>query len=575
MADKKSDTKLKKESSEKTTEETTKKLNKKHKEKQVDKLDEKPVKEMTIKEHRKKTKQILLSCMIVALIAVVIGVIVTFLSLNQIDSADPRASLTYSNAFFIYDGGKYKLFNAEGKRVVEDDFDNQSNFVDGYAMVKKGDQYGIIREDGAMTVELGKFGNITAKGGLYFAQDGNTKEYFLITGTGKELAKGNDLEIYSPSSYGGFVAIKTDGKIKIFSFNGGLIKEFDVDDKAGEPILSSQNDYGLVHYGDKNILLDARNGQVLAEFDGSRYTFDSVSDSRKVVLLESYSEDGKYKLYINGKTYDLDEAKNYALSEQDTVIGYDNYSEVSLLDKDYKVVRKVSTYLNLKDSDNYAVENEDGNAEIYQNGEKIKDFGDDSSIAASGVLYDDFYGIEKDGKCMFYKLDGSVGINHEFKDIYSLFDKFHHAVVADEEKDYYLIDTSGNKLSEETFRSITSRDGGYEAKNSEGKYAILNQKGEKMTDNKYDSVYYRSKAEPRNIWTGRSGYNEYDIIDIEHNKVLLEKVNIDSFYANYFTVKNKDGKIDYYTYDGTLFYTSEQIKMLPEIPPLQGGFFVL
>ena len=315
---------------------------------------------------------------------------------------------------------------------------------------------------------------------------------------------------------------------------------------------------GLIRYNDKNILNDARNSQILAEFDGSRYVFDSVSDSRQVIILKSYDNDEEYKLYKDGKTYDLNETKNYSTTELDDVIGHDDYSKLALLDKDYKAARRASTHLDLKDTDNYATENEDGNVEIYQNGEIIKDFGENSSIASSGVLYDDFYGIETDGKFMFYKLDGSVGINHEYKDIFSLFDKFHHAIVADEEDAYYLIDTNGNRIGDDTYRRIALRDGGYEAKNSEGKYAILDKKGEKMTDNKYNDLYYRSKAKPRSIWTGQEGHDEYDVIDIENNKILLEKANVDDFYSNYFTVTNKDGKTDYYTYGGILFYTSEK-----------------
>ncbi len=544
MANKKSGTKSKEESAKRVAEEPDKKPS------------EKPS-GMPMKKTKNKSKLVLITCMIIAFIAVIVGIVAIVLNLNQADPSDPRASLTYSEAFFIYDSGKYKLFNAKGERVIEDDFDNQSNFVDGYALVKKDDQYGIIRDNGSIAVELGKYGNISAKSGLYLAQDGNTKEYYLITGSGRELAKGSDLEVYSPNSYSGFVAVKTDGKLKIFNYSGSLIKEYDIGENDEEAILSGSDDFGLVHYDGHNLLFDARNGQILAEFDGERHTFDSVSSSRKVILMENFKNDNEYKLYKDGKIYDLNEAENYAVTELDGVIGYDDYSELALLDKDYKVARKVSTYLDLKDADNYAVENENGNVEIYQNGEKVKDFGDNSGIAVSGVLHDDFYGIETDGKYVFYRLDGSVGINHEYKDIASLFDKFHHAVVADEEDAYYLIDTSGNKITEDTYRGIVSRDGGYEAKDSEGKYAILNQKGEKMTENKYDSLYYRSKAEPRNIWTGRSGYNEYDIIDVLNNKVLLEKANIDSFYANYFTAKNKDGKIDFYTYDGTIFYTSE------------------
>ena len=546
----------KKESNTKSKEKSAKKTNDKPAEKTVEKPSANPVDKTDEKDNSKKTKLALIICAVVAGIALIIGVIVAALCLNQTDPADPRASLTYSKSFFIYDDDKYTLWDADGKRVNEEEYSNQSNFVGGYAMVKKDNQYGIIRENGSLSIDFGKYGNITAKSGLFLAQDGNTKEYSLLTGAGNELAKGSELKVFTPNSFSGFAAVIVDNKIKVFNYEGKLVKEFDVDDKATDPVLSGQKDYGLFHYGDQNLLIDARDGRVLAEFEGPRYVFDSVSDSRKVIILENYDNDGDYKLFKNDRLYDLNEAKNYSTTALDDVIGYDNYSELALLNDEYKIEKKVSTYLELKDSKNYAVENDEGNVEIYQNGEKTKDFGEDSSISSSGVLYDDLYAIEVDGKNMFYRLDGSVAINHEYEDIYSLFDKFHHAIVADEEKAYYLINTNGDQISE-TYKRISSRDGGYELRDSDDKYAIANTNGEKITDNKYDSVYYRSNAEPHNIWTGRNDYDDYDVIDINSGKVIIEHVNIDSFYTHYFTVK-KDGKVEYYTYDGLLFYTAEK-----------------
>ena len=217
MAEKKPNTKPKKKPAKKPVEKVAEKPIEKPA-KKVEKPAEKPAETPEKKDDKKKSKLALIICAVVAAIAVIVGVVVALLYSNQTDPADPRASLSYSTSFFIHDNNKYTLWDSDGKRVTEEEYDNQSGFLSGYAMVKKDDQYGIIRENGTMSVEFGKYGNIVSKSGLYLAQDDNTKEYFLLTGSGNELAKGNDLKVYTPASLFGFAAVETDGKIKLFNY---------------------------------------------------------------------------------------------------------------------------------------------------------------------------------------------------------------------------------------------------------------------------------------------------------------------------------------------------------------------
>ena len=123
---------------------------------------------------------------------------------------------------------------------------------------------------------------------------------------------------------------------------------------------------------------------------------------------------------------------------------------------------------------------------------------------------------------------------------------------------YYLIDTMGNKVSDVVADDIDIYKGGYEAENSDGKYAILDKNGKPVTEFKYNSLYYRSTAEPRNIWTAKLEDGGSDVIDVDSGKIILENVKIDSFSENYFTVKNDDGGTDYYTYGGVKFYSKEK-----------------
>ena len=521
---------------------------------------EHPEKSKPIKRKVKKPTKGLLIGVIVAAVVILAGLLTALFLTRHQDSSDPKAKLSYSDSFFIYDNGSYTLWNKKGERLTEDAYTSKSDFIAGYAYVKKDDQVGIIREDGKMSVNFGKYGAITAAGGLYLAQDGNTKEYDLLTGAGKVVAHAADLSITSPSSTAGFAVVKNSAVYTVYNYSGQSIVSYAIKEDADEPKLSSSaKDFGLFYYDNFNIVFDVRSGKQLDAFEGQRYTFEEVSDSRALILLKSDENEPKYRLIASGKAFELNETKYYGLTDSDDIIvGYDDYDAVALLDKNYKVVKRVDAYVALKDINNYAAKNADGNVEVVVNGQVVKTFDKEPEIR-SGLLYDDFYAIKNDGKYKFYELDGSEAFGGpEYAAVWDIFDKHHHAIVADAEDEYYFINTKGERVSEGAYKRIYIEEGGYEVKNSDNHYGILNLAGEPITDTKYESTYYRSDVVDHNIWTGRNAYEDHDVIDVDHKRVLLEHVNVNSFYAHYFTVKNSDGKYDYYTYDGVKFYTSEQ-----------------
>jgi len=504
----------------------------------------------------KKSKKGLLFGLLGAVLFAVI-LIGFFLLRPSVTPDDPKAKLSYSPSFFIEDGGKYTLWNNEGKRLTADTYDYKSDFIADHACVRKGDTYAIIRDDGQLTVPFGKYGYIEARGGLFLAQDGNTRQYHLLTGAGKDLMTGSELSLTSASSSSAFALVESEQAYDLFTFSGAHLGNFQKVSDAEDPELDSGADFGLFYYNNLNLVFDVRESKVLASIADSLYEIDDVTEDRSQILLQNDSDESKYKLVTSsGLLYDLNECKNYAFTVLNYLIGYESYDEVAILNPDYTVKTRVGAYLALKDHLNYAVQNEDGNVDVVRDNHIVKTFDKDASLE-SGVLYDDLYAITNDGKTMFYNLDGSVAINHEYAAVWSLFDKFHHAAVADEEDAYYLIDTKGNRLTAGTFKRIYTEDGGYELKTADNKYAIANTNGEQLTDAKYESTYYRSSAIDHNIWTGKNSSDDYDVIDATNKKILLEHVNIGSFYANYFTVKNSDGKYAYYTYAGQLFYTSE------------------
>ena len=112
------------------------------------------------------------------------------------------------------------------------------------------------------------------------------------------------------------------------------------------------------------------------------------------------------------------------------------------------------------------------------------------------------------------------------------------------------------RVSDETVQQIKAKEGGYEFKNSDSKFAIGNKKGERITEYRYVSVSRQNTAVARNIWAGYTDERKYDVIDADNNTIILNDVQAKDFYSNYFTVEDDEEKTQYYTYEGKLFYTS-------------------
>ena len=532
------------------------------KETKEEKPAEKPVEKTTkpAEKREKKSKKGLIFGFIFGGLAIVAGVLLAiFLPKGSGDPSDPKNALNYSSAFSIQDDGKYTIWNKSGEKVSEEEYDYISSFIAGYAYARKDTQVGVIRDNGGVAIEFGRYGELTQRGGLFLAKDGNTKKNYVVTGDGRVLLEGETISLRTSYSSSAFALAETPDKIYAFNHDGKTLAEMEVKEDASSARLDSSNDFGAVYYNNRNVIFDARSGNILADFEGDRFTIDEVSNDRSKVLLENSENSNSYKLIANGRVYDLDETKYYSFTTLNDVIGYDDYSEIALLDNDFKVARKVSSYVILKDYNNFAAETDDDKVEIYRNGEVIKTFEEDAS-SLSGVMYEDYYAISNNGKWKFYTLDGNEAFGgKEWDDIDTLFDRHHHAVVAEEEGKYYLIDAGGNRIGdgETTYRRIYANKGGYEVRNTDAEYSILDKNGKPLENAKwYDSVSYRTNPVDHNIWTGKNDYSDFDVIDVDTGKVLLEHANTQTFYANYFTVKNDDNKLEYYTYEGKLFFTA-------------------
>ena len=490
--------------------------------------------------------------------AIVIIFVAVFAFRKIPDYNNPKASPLYTNAFFVYDNGKYTLWNSDGKRLTDDEYDDKSAFVGGYAYVRKGGEYALINDMGRTTVDFGHISITNNYGaGLYVAIDNNGTRHLML-GSGRILLSDEDIQLDLPSASSTFAVALCDGYYYVYNYAGVLMAQLEMVDDAVMR-YSSSDDFGLVFYNNWNLVFDNRAGKQIAMFEGDRYSIDSVSDDRSVVLLEEYDNSKDYKVISRGDLYDLNETSNYGfVRDTDVVIGYDSYDAVSLLDKNYKVEKTVSSGLAFKDNNNYAMVNDDDRVEIRYHGDTVRIFDEKSELVSGVVLYDDLYAVKSGEKYSFYHLDGSFAFG-DYQDISSLFDKHHHAIVSDDGESYYMIGSTGNRVNDFSFKRAYSYNKSYVVYDENDMRAILTENGFPVTGFDYEEAYNRSVAVDHEIWSLKRDTNNYDVIDVTASKekrFLVSGVDIYNFYANYFTVKNSNGGYDYYTYKGVLFFTA-------------------
>ena len=468
---------------------------------------------------------------------------------------DPKASPAYTQAFFIYDNNKYTLWNASGERLTEDEYDSKSTFIGGYAYVRKGGEYALISDRGKTTVECGQISEMVDDGGGLYLVKGNDGAYRVLLGDGRVLATGEELGLKTSSSATAtFAAVRVGDNYAFYNYAGVLMAQY-AGDAEDELYLSGYDDFGYAYCDGFNIVFDNRTGKELASWEGKRYSFEDVSDDRQTILLSEYEDDEDYRLIANGKLYELNEMKYYGMVRNtNIVVGYDDYEQIAFLDKDYKVTKRLGADLAIKDLDNYAVMNDDGEVEVYYRGQLAKKFSEDADLASGVLTYDDFYVIEDAGKTGIYRLDGSLAFG-EYKDVKSVYDRNHHVAVSEDGDNYYLIDSNGKRIGEKTFTKIYSYEKSYLVVDADGKRAILAPNGEMVADFIYKEAYHESTPD-HEIWSLKLDSGKSDVIDVATGQVVAREVSAGSFYNNYFTVKREDGGYDYLTYAGAVFYSS-------------------
>ncbi len=514
-----------------------------------------------------KINKIIMPIILVAVVMILAGGVFTFTkkSKNTVVTKDK----IYTSAFFLTNKeGKYALFNDDGEQLSEFIFNEAGEFFNGTARVRKDDAYGIIDSNGKMTVDFGKYKRIISSSGLY---EVSTEDYhsFLINGTGKVLYDLEDKDVINFSD--GYYSILKDTKNKTYSLlndQGKILKSFPISEKIeNDPSTNENEGYISVFYNNKNYIINEQTGKEIASFDDTQhYCVNEVLDDGKMITLNScvewYKDQDKiyYKLISNNKLYDLNNKCDNVYYENDNITcskGEKRY----LLDKNANVGIDISDIVYI-DNDNYIKEKKEStrSVDFYKNGKVIKNV-PCRVISTNSYINDKIYVLEtyKNSACgtdyfsyEYYNSDGEKLFNTSFNSA-TVFDKNHLAIVSKEEGNYYLMDTTGKKVTNDYNYISKESDTKYYEVVKDGLSGLLDSKGQVVLDCNYKSVLVENK-DAKNLVQLTTNDSKYAIYNLTTKKEVIRVDEPPSTTSHYISVEN-DGEKQYYTLDGKMFYS--------------------
>ena len=488
----------------------------------------------------------------------VISGIVLFFFLKKGKDKNLENDVTYSTSFFLKnDEKKYALFNEDGTQLTDFIFDREDGFVNHSALVTKDNQYGIINENGKMTVDFGKYESIIKAGVLYHVCDDGCH---YIDGNGKILY---DTDHYYIRSYiGKYYSILEDRSTNTFFllndkaekiFNFSIVKD------AQSPLLNESDRYLSLFYHDKNYIIDKKTDKVVQSFnDSNQYCVQNGQKDGDGIIIyscESYYPEN-YKYIANNKIYDItEECDSVSFDNNGSLlcsIKYDKY----LLDDNFDLGIDISGkhYLN---NNTYAVKNNESvsGVDFYENGKKVNTVSCkdtyDAGYAYNGIYlltsYRSSFCNPETERYEFYKTNGEKAFNKAFHYAES-FDENGLAMVSDNSDVYYLIDSNGKQVSDE-YSKISFLDGYYRVVNDK-LLGLLDKDGKEILPCEYSNITL--SLQNHKYAKLETVDSTYIIYDIQKHKEILKTKDNPYIEAHYIIVNDSE----YYTFEGKLFYES-------------------
>lgn len=505
-----------------------------------------------------KNKFVLIGAGVVAV--AIVGI--TLYNIFRTPSAEElmKAHPNYADAFFFgNENDEYALVSKEGEMLTDFDFKYSYNsFVGSYALVTNKDgEYGIIGDNGKMSVAYGKYDYLLNVGGLYLAteegndySDGSAK---YISGSGNVvISDGTDYELKMDATNSYLTTFEYNDNIIVFNYKGKKVTTIG----ANKDLFMHDDDiYANIYSDGVNHIINAQTGKVIAKFeDKETYCINGVSEDGKIISVNtcdnsywnSADEDDDFKLIVDGKVIDTeDECEKVSVQYGNVICVKDN--ERYLLNSDYERSVSFDEELAYVDGDNYAIYDE-GSVSVYKNGEKVKSIKEVDDLYTGRVYYDTYL-ILHDDKYTYYDLSGEKVVSVDYEYAYA-FDLNERAIVRTD-REYFLINKDGKEVSK-GYAYINSYDGNYYiVRDEDDNYGIIDKDGKVLVELKYESITPYGV----DLKTYFSLYKEdkYSLYDLQEKKITID--NKDSLsLGTYYVECEVDGDYEYFTYNGRMFY---------------------
>lgn len=454
--------------------------------------------------------------------------------------------------FLKNENGNYALFNYDGKRLTDFIYTSVSEFENNAAKVRTDKQVGIISSSGKMLVPFDDYDDIyKISTGLYETSNDNGR--YLINETGKVLYNISESKLTTYTDIHNLFLITMSNKYIYLNENGKKIIEIPIVKDTDKPTISVKDDFVSIFYNAKNYIINIESAKEIAVINSDiLFCINGAKEDGSIITLNSCGKNSEtqekklYKIIKNGKTYDWtpnEDNLNCVPVYSNSLLKCRN----SFLDSDLKFqhVTTTSGFAYIDDS-NYAY-NKNNGVSVYKNFKLVKELENmlvdfyDEGYRTNGIyiLYN-----KNSRRRELYDVDGNQIGNSSYKnigrpDINGLME------VKDDNQGYYLLDSKGNKVSD-IYDKIKNWYGYYIVTRND-LLGIIDKTGKIIVDCKYsDIVISRGiatlKTEETNI-----------LYNLETRKVIIKSVKYAKIEEYYIKVDN-DGKTQYYTYDGKLFY---------------------
>ena len=529
----------------------------------------------------KNNKKIIFIFVLIIVVIIVIFIVFSLLKLKNnfennsndnvieedfsgVDSDYDEDKYTSSTSFFFQNDDKtYTLYDENGNKLSNENFKYVSGFINGVSTVETEDKKsGLIKDDGTMLIDYEKNVKVSNIGAFFKVDYEDSNDYSTYTkiydSNGKVIKEGE--QIFGRnlvSDYHRVSMISDLDNHYIYNYNGELVATIPAIEEYSE-IRANTNgsSYLLIYYNNKSYIINT-NSKLLFTLDNEFYISDVSEDGSRFLLLPYNEYSGNtnkfhYKLVKNGKIiseFETDEAL---------------YFKGNILKGDYQLYDENGNIMNTGiyfDENNYVLKNEKNKYDLYENG--ILKTTLNCNYTNFNIAKKGFYIMEncdnQIGKT-FYNLDGSKLNDIEFKSARE-FDDYGLAIVSYDNENYFLINTKGEKISNEydeielvyryqvlTVSTDHNEDVYIATKDNEK--ILLNTDGKELISGDEIKINYKFAIVQRD--------GKYEIFNIEKNKSITVLDFKPTIYQNYFTYED-NGKTLYCAYGSGNPFFEEQV----------------